>query len=697
MKNKGLIKYRVVFICLALAVVTFVAFEQVRNFGFVDFDDGKYVYENQHVLDGLTWDGVIWAFTTSHASNWHPVTWLSLMLDCQIFGNDPGPMHLVNLILHLANTLLLFVILKKMTGSLWPSAFVAALFAIHPMHVESVAWIAERKDVLSTLFWLLTMAAYTGYVKRPSAFRYTASLAMFAVGLMAKPMLVTLPFVLLLLDYWPLNRIEMPQHVTVSRRQKHKSTPVPKQRLTWHSLIIEKIPFFAIAVASSIITFLVQRSGGAVVDIDVFPLKGRLFNAAISYFQYIKKMFWPSKLAFFYPHPSAGIPAAKAAVCILLLVGLTVLFLYLARRKKYLATGWLWYIGTLIPVIGLIQVGAQAYADRYTYVPYIGLFIMIAWGVQELLSKLPHRKFILGLLAVIVLAPLGLYTHRQASYWNNSLSLFLHAVEVTSNNAIAYNNLSAAYADLGRYEESMKASQQAITIKPDYANAYSDLGIAYGGLGRYHEAIEALKQAIEIDPDHDEAYNNFGVVYNSLGRHQDAIEALDQAIKINPDNAESYNNLGVAYIGLSRHEEAVEAFKQTIAINPDHAKACNNLGIAYMSLGRSQEAVEVYQQAIRIKPDYAMAYKNLGTAYLTLKRKQEAIDNVRHACELTNFQNGAFLDIMANIYFFAGRSSDAVQTAEKLLKLANDTGQVDLKNKTEQNLNFYKQNKPPVR
>ena len=474
---------------IGLLVSTLLIFQQVRNFDFVGYDDNDYVNENQHVLDGLTWDGVIWAFTTSHASNWHPVTWLSLMLDCQIFGKDPGWIHLVNVILHLANTLLLFAVLRRMTGSLWPSAFVAAAFAIHPVHVESVAWIAERKDVLSTLFWLLTMAAYAGYVKRPSVFRYSTAIVLFAVGLMAKPMLVTLPFVLLLLDYWPLNRSEPTQHAAVTDRHSRKFAPAGQKRTSWYRLVIEKVPFFALAAVSSVITFIVQRSGGAIGGIDVLPLKGRIFNAAIAYFQYIKMMFCPSKLAIFYPHPLDTIAHVKAAGCILLLIALTGLFLYLARRKKYLATGWLWYLGTLIPVIGLVQVGSQAYADRYTYIPYIGLFIVIAWGIGELLSRLPYRRFSVGFLSAIVLTTLGLYAHRQVGFWNNGITLFSHAIDVTEDNAIAYNSLSAAYGDLGHFQAQMEAAQQAIKIKPKYAEAHNNLGVAYGGLGRYEDAI----------------------------------------------------------------------------------------------------------------------------------------------------------------------------------------------------------------
>ena len=427
-------KSLVLSIYFALAVSTLLVFWQVRDFDFIDYDDDLYVYKNQHVLNGLTADGVIWAFTTNRSANWHPLTWLSLMLDCQLFGPGPGRIHLINVLLHLANTLLLFAVLKKMTGSLWPSAFVAAAFALHPMHVESVAWIAERKDVLSTFFFLLTLAAYAGYVKRPSVYRYMLSLVLFAVGLMAKPMLVTLPFVLLLLDYWPLNRL-MAQTAATSSHRGGKSVPAADKYLTLYRIIIEKIPFFVLSAVSSVITFSVQQSSGAVADINILPLQNRVANAFLSYAKYIGKMFWPQDLAVFYPLNAVGsISLWQFVLYALLLVGVTFLVLRFCGTRKYLLVGWFWFVGTLVPVIGFVQVGSQAFADRYTYIPYIGLFIMIAWGLPELLSKWPYRKFALGISAVIALTAFGICAHQQVIYWNNSIALFSHALEVTQNN-----------------------------------------------------------------------------------------------------------------------------------------------------------------------------------------------------------------------------------------------------------------------
>jgi Flp pilus assembly protein TadD len=493
-------KSLVLSIYFALAVSTLLVFWQVRNFDFINYDDSVYVYENPHVLNGLTADAVWWAFTTGQASNWHPLTWLSLMLDCQLFGTAPGRMHLVNLFLHLANTLLLFTVLKKMTGALWPSAFVAAAFALHPLHVESVAWIAERKDVLSTFFWILTMWTYLRYVKQPSATRYLLVLLVFAFGLMAKPMLVTLPFVLLLLDYWPFQR-----------------------KISWR-LLVEKIPFFVLAVISSVITFLVQRSSGAVSNIDVLSLNNRIANAFLSYTQYIGKMFWPSNLAIFYPlNISGNIPFRQVAICALLLLGISLFVVRLGRNQKYLILGWFWFVAALIPVIGIVQVGQQAYADRYTYIPYIGLFIMLAWGLPQLLSKWPQRKIVLGLSMVIILTTLGICAHRQTSYWKNSFTLFSHANQVTQNNWLAHYDLGLAYGNLGRLPQAMEAFSQAIRINPNYARAHYNLGVAYGRLGRWPEAIDAFSLAIRVKPDYAEAHNNLGNAYLATGDKNSAM------------------------------------------------------------------------------------------------------------------------------------------------------------------------------
>ncbi|MGB7581818.1 MAG: tetratricopeptide repeat protein [Sedimentisphaerales bacterium] len=651
----------VIFTYFVLILGTLLVFRQVHNFAFVNYDDTDYVYENPHVLNGLTGDGVIWAFTTNRTANWHPLTWLSLMLDCQLFGANPGWMHLVNLLLHIANTLLIFAVLRKMTGALWPSAFVAAAFAIHPMHVESVAWIAERKDVLSTLFLLLTLAAYVSYVKRHGLVRYLLTVLLFALGLLVKPMLVTLPVLLLLLDYWPLLRFATPLRDAFRRkgrplgrirRQKTedrrpdfaqrastyaKATvdgPPGRQRaegvsqkLSAVQLIIEKIPFIALSIVSSVITFLVQLGGSAVIHINALPLKDRITNAFLSYARYTGKLFWPQNLAVFYPFDADSFAFWQVAMCVLLLLVISVFVIRFGRNQKYLPVGWFWFVVTLVPVIGFVQVGRQAFADRYTYIPYIGLFIMIAWGLPELLSKWPQRKIALGLSMVIILTTLGICAHQQVSYWNNSFTLFSQTIEVTQNNYIAYNNLGVAYNSVGRYQDAIEAYKQTIRIEPDQ-ETYFNLGVAYGKLGRYQDEVEAYKQAIRIKPDYALAYINLGVAYNNLGRYQDAIETYKQVIRIKPDYAEAYFNLGIAYGELGRQQDEIEAYKQAIRIKPDYAEAYINLGITCYKLGRYQDAIETYK-LIRIKPDYAEAHYHLGVAYLVTGDRNSALEEYK--------------------------------------------------------------------
>jgi len=615
-------KTLVLSIYFALAASTLLVFWQVRNFDFINYDDNVYVSENPHVLNGLTADAVSWAFKATDATNWHPLTWLSLMLDCQLSlpgSPNPGRIHLINVLFHLANTLLLFSVLKKMTGSLWPSAFVAAAFALHPMHVESVAWIAERKDVLSTFFLLLTMWAYVRFVSRPKLANYLLTVLFFALGLMSKPMLVTLPFLLLLLDYWPLNRL-MPQTVTVLGRQKRKSAPVADKNPTLYRIIIEKVPFFALSVVSSVITFLVQRSGGAVSNIGIVSLNNRIANAFLSYAEYMGKMVWPQNLAVFYPLNTAGIiPFSQVAACALLLLGISVFVVCFGRNQRYLPVGWFWFLGTLIPVIGIVQVGAQAYADRYTYIPYIGLFIMFAWGLPQLLSKSlsassvesPQRKFILGLSMIIVLTTLGICAHRQVSRWNNSVTIFSHAIAVTRNNYIAYNHLGLAYDGLGRSAEAMEDFTQAIRITPDYAKAHTNLGIVYTKLGRFQEAIDAHKQAIKIKPDLAMAYNNLGIVYTKLGRGTEAIDAYKQAIKIKPDYAKAYTNLGVVYTKIGRYQDAIDTYKQAIRIMPNLTEAHLFLGLTYMNIKDKNSALAEYKILKTLDAEKADKFFNL--------------------------------------------------------------------------------------
>lgn len=634
-------------ICFALLLSTLLVFGQVRNFDFVNYDDNEYVYQNHHVRNGLTHDGVIRAFTSRDIGYWQPLTWLSLMFDCHLFGPDPGRIHLVNVLLHLANALLLFAVLTRMTGSLWPSAFVAAAFALHPMHVESVAWIAQRKDLLSTFFLLLALLAYTAYVKRSSIYGYLAALAMFAMGLMAKPMLVTLPFLLLLLDYWPLNRFEAPQRPNKSGRASRKSAPAGHRRATVRRIIIEKIPFLFLSAVSCIITFVTQRTGGIIVDIKSSPLKERVANALFSYAAYIGKLFWPQDLAVFYPFSAVpSIPLWQFVLYALLLAAVSCLAIRFGRRRKYLPVGWFWFVGTLIPVIGLVRFTGSSHADRFTYVPYIGLFIIIAWGATGLLSKRPNRKPILATSMVIVLAALAIRAHRQVGFWKNSITLFSHSLDVTGDNPLACYNLGTACDNLGRHAEAIDIYKRAIKTKPDYLDAWYNLGNACAALGRYTEAIDAFKQATTINPDFAYAHMNLGVAYGSIGRYHQAITALEHAITIDPNNVDAWFNLGNAYGSVGRGPQAIEAFEKATQIRPDDVYAWCNLGNACAALGRYNRAIDAFRQALKIKPDYPDPLFNLGLTYLNIGDKPSALQQYETLKTLNPEMAGELLDMI---------------------------------------------------
>jgi len=513
-------------LCLLLAGAILLPYIQVKDHGFITFDDDLYVTGNPLVRAGLTWPGVKWAFTAMHSSNWHPVTWLSHMLDCQLYGMWPGGAHLTNVFFHLANTILLFLFFSRVTGGLWPSAMVAALFALHPLHVESVAWVSERKDVLSTFFWLVTMLAYAAYAAAPSLRRYLAVVLAFVLGLLAKPMLVTLPLVLLLLDYWPLGRIA---GVAPARGAIPGSPPrtKPPQRSYW-LLIREKIPLFVLAALSCLITVLAQRGGGSVMPLTIRPLDARIANALVAYLKYVVKLVWPPPIAFFYP--LAFIPWWQALWAGLALLLLSVFLLYGARRHPYLGVGWLWYLITLTPVIGLVQVGGQAMADRYTYVPFIGLFIIAAWGVSEATAGWRRRNILLPASAVAVLLACLASTWTQVGYWRNSESLYFEAIRVTGDNYMAYHHLGMAYTNEGRLDLAIAAYKKVIAIDPSYAHTYNNLGVIYAKQGKFDEAVEQFKLAIRLIPSNVSFYRNLALAYSQQGKKAEA-EAVQEQIK----------------------------------------------------------------------------------------------------------------------------------------------------------------------
>ena len=570
-------------IYVALTGAIFALYGAVLRFGFVNYDDPVYIADNPHVRDGITWSGIVWAFTHSFAGNWFPLTWISHMLDVQFFGLDAGAHHFVNLAIHAASTCLLFAVLKRITEARWPSAFVAALFALHPLHVESVAWIAERKDVLSAFFFMLTLWAYARYVTRPNRARYAWTLAAFALGLMAKPMLVTLPLVLMLLDYWPFAR---------------------------GMRIKEKLPFLALSAAVSVITYAAHAQAKAVVSLETIPLGLRAENALVSYAAYIGKMFWPSGLAVFYPYPKGSlvVPAVAAGV---FLAAITVAAIWSARKWPYLPVGWLWYLVTLSPVIGLIQAGQQARADRYMYIPMIGLSIMLAWGGAELLRARPQLQIALAATAI---AACAVVTFVQVGYWENGVKLFQRAVDVTRDNYVARFNLAHELREQGDIAGATTQLEEAVRIRPDSGLAHDELGQLLGKQGRLEEALAQLRQA-EVSLPHDAALHyRIGIILASAGKTEQAADELSQAVRLDPTNADAHRNLGVALAMMDRLPEAVEQFRAAVGLKPDDANLRFNYAVALMNSGQKREAIAQLQDAIRLNPNFAEARAALEEA-----------------------------------------------------------------------------------
>ena len=560
-KKTAVIGTRELLVVLFLALATVAVYWPVRGHEFVNYDDGPYVYENPHVRAGLTGESVKWAFTAMHSYNWHPLTWLSHMLDCQLYGLDSGKHHITSLLFHAANTALLFLVLRRMTGALWRSAFVAALFALHPLHVESVAWVSERKDVLSTLFWLLTMLAYVRYAEKRCPARYVPVVVLFALGLTAKPMLVTLPIVLLLLDYWPLGRVE-----------DELSVAGTKVGAYWR-LVREKLPLFALAAASGVITYLVQRSGGAVKTLEQFSPGIRVGNAFVAYLKYIGKMFWPRALAVFYPHPGSALRLWQVVAAVLLLASISALVYRLRRRHRYLVMGWAWYVVTLIPVIGILQVGTHEMADRYTYVPLVGLFVMVAWGVPEMVARWRHRQVGLAVSAAAVLSVLTACTWQQVGHWRDSETLFEHTLRVTSNNALAHTNLGHALLEQGKADEATGHLTKALAIQPGYVKARTNLGIALAGQGRFDEAVAHFAEALACDPDNLDAHYNMGVAMIKRGDLKAAAGHFSEVLRIKPDDADAHFSLGAILMTQGKLSEAAAEFEEVLRLRPEHGNA----------------------------------------------------------------------------------------------------------------------------
>lgn len=612
-------------VCLALVAGTLIVFGQVANFQFLNYDDDAYITANPVVLQGPTWNGIKTIFTQPQNSGWNPLTTITHMLDVKIFGLNPRFHHLINVFFHCANVALVFLILRKTTNGVLQSAAVAALFAIHPLHVEPVAWISSRKDVLSTHFFLMTLRFYIDYAERARKRDYALAVWHFACALMAKPMVVTLPFVLLLLDYWPLRRTRaLPGDSAMEVRSTRR-------------LIVEKIPFFILTIAGCAVTYWAQSSGGAVRDMQEFTWTQRISNSIVSYAMYLVKTVWPTNLAPFYPHPGAyPITWIVASAALLLVITIVV---YVRRNSApYLVTGWLWFVGTLVPVIGIIQIGSFARADRYTYLPHIGLFIAIVWAVDALAKRTSPKLRVPALSAVsaVVFVPFLAISFVQTMHWQNTISLWEHTLKVTTNNAVAHNNLGVAYLrraptwpeperrnqDLTSAIENLEA---AVRITPSYVDALNNLGVAMDNAGQRDKARQRFLEAVAIDPNFGDAYVNLGNLAAAANDFEAAIQEYDKAISVNPGDGRAYFNKGLALERLSRVSESAEMFSQASIRMPGNAVAHAKLASQLIAIGLMERAMQESQRAIECDPNYFEGYYNLGLIYMYMNRQEDAI------------------------------------------------------------------------
>jgi tetratricopeptide (TPR) repeat protein len=612
--------FRIVFlVSLCLIAVIIGVYNQVINFNFVGYDDELYVTKNLHVQKGISLEGLKWAFTTFHSANWHPLTWLSHMLDYELFGLNPAGHHWTNVEFHILNTLLLFFILFRMTGALWKSAFVAALFALHPLHVESVAWVSERKDVLSTFFGLLTIAAYYRYVKKSSATNYLLVFIFLCLGLMVKPILVTIPFVLLLLDFWPLKRFQYKSNFLLK-----SETANDDANRSNHRIILEKIPLFIPVAISCILTFLAQQSEGAVKHLYALALKYRVANALVSYTDYILKTIWPHKLGVFYPHPGNTLPSWQIVGAALLIVAACYWAIRATKKYPYIPVGLFWYLGTLVPVIGLVQVGDQALADRYTYIPLIGIFIIVSWGVPDLFKKWHDKKIFLGISAAILLAALSWKTFFQLNSWKNGITLFEHAISVTENNYQAQNNLGTAYEPID-LDKALFHYKAALKIKPEFAMALYNMGTICMKKGRINEAVHHYLKALHIKPDYPAALNNLGEAFVKKGNYDKAVLYFKRALRTDSKKADARMNLANVLFLQAKPDGAISQYKKILQTDSKNADVHYNLAYVLSSQNRIEEAVSQYKKALRIDPEYSKAHYNLGNILLSQGKIKEAV------------------------------------------------------------------------
>src|SRR5438270_1593924 len=645
---------RVFYVYLALVAITWLLFGQTLGHDFVNFDDHVYVYENPSITRGLSIDGVISAFTDTHARNWHPLTTISHMLDCQLYGLEAGRHHFTNVLLHTIAVLLLFLVLKQMTGAFWRSAFVAAMFAVHPLHVESVAWVSERKDVLSAVFFLLMLDAYVRYARAASIMRYLAVAVLFAAGHMSKPMLVSAPVILLLLDYWPLRRFEQP----CSPKGKAKILKSRNQRRVIRRLFLEKIPLLVLSAGCCLITFVLQkRATGAIPPL---PFLWRVQNAFASYVIYAWKTLWPTGLAVFYPHPNNTLAIWEVVLAIGLLLTITVIAIVFRRERPYLFTGWFWYLGMLVPAIGLVQVGEQGHADRYTYLPHIGLFLLSVWGAADVAAVRQSRSrfAVATATAVVITGALAWAAFIQTSYWRNSETLWTHALAVTSDNDFAHNNLGYLCVDRGDLDKAISHFETALRIRSSRLVTHYNVGSAFMQMnladalarkGQSDEAMVHYDEAIKLEPNYADAYYNRGDVLFAKGRIDEAIADWEKTLQIQPTDADAHTGLGNALLQKGSLREAIAHYEKALALAPQDPHSRNNMAWVLAtssdaSIRDGARAVSLAREAVGLSggkdPNFL---RTLAAAYAENKRFSEAIVTARRGYEIARVQNDSDL------------------------------------------------------
>jgi Flp pilus assembly protein TadD len=656
-----------------LIAITWLVFGQTVGHDFVNFDDHVYVYENPRIIQGITLDNVIGVFAHLHARNWHPLTSISHMLDCQLFGLNAGGHHFTNVLLHTIAVLLLFLVFHQMTGAFWSSVFVASLFAIHPLHVESVAWVSERKDVLSADFFMLTLGAYLHYARSPSVGRYAVVMLFLGLGLMSKPMLVTLPFVLLLLDYWPLKRT-CDQNQVFRNSRSEVDTRWRETSGRMFTLVLEKIPLLVLSAFSCAATLLAQSKSEGTADLDQLPFAWRLNNAVITYVTYLWQMIWPTRLAVFYPHPNDQLPLWQVILAITFLAVCSLLAILLRKRLPYILTGWFWYTGMLVPVIGLVQVGEQARADRYTYLPQIGLYVMIAWAVADLARSYRNHRIVLAVAAPAAIAALSVCAFVQTSYWKNSETLWTHALAVTSDNDVAHNNLGYLSLQRGELDDAISHLNTALNIRARNTASHYNLGRAL---------IE----------------NNLANTLARKGLPREAIPHYEEAVRLRPDYADAYYNFGSVLFREGKIDNAITEWQKALAIQPYDAGAHTSLGTAFGRKGMFREAITEYQQALKVAPQNRLAMNNLAWLLATSSDASSrdgtrAVALAREAIQLSSDVDPNFLRTLAAAYAEIGRFSEAVATAEQAMQIATAQDKYGLANILEKELILYRAHSP---